>query len=134
MRDGDPDDVPFWDEFVAGLDHHKQVVLQTALDTELAFRGTRLLEDWTVAHTMECSGKPGFRTNVKMFKIRAGSAFGEVVLRVFFETASDYRLVLLHGYDKGADPSEARERQEAKIACARRSDLMRQRDAGIVPA
>lgn len=134
FRDGDPDDVPFGDEFVASLEPHKKVVLQTALDEQLAFRGTGVLEDWTAGHTMECSGARGSRTRVMMFKIRKGSDFGEVVLRVFFETASDYRLVLLHGYDKGADPSTVRERQEAKVACQRRSDLMRQRAAGIVRA
>lgn len=134
FRDGDPDDVPFRDEFVASLEPHKQQILIAALERELAFRGTRVLEARTDGHLMGCSGARGEKTTVKMYKIRHGSAFGEVVLRVFFETASGFRLVLLHGYDKGADASDSREEQEAKIACQRRSDLMRQRAAGMAQA
>jgi len=134
FRDGDLNDMPFWDEFVASLEPHKQAVLDASLTRELAFRGPGVLDDWTKGHPMQCSGTRGSRTNVMMFKIREGSPYGEVVLRVFFITASDYRLVLLHGYDKGADVSDARERREADVACDRRADVLRQRATGTIRA
>jgi len=62
-----------------------------------------------------------------MYKIREGAGQGEVQLRVFFVTRGDYTLVLLHGYDKGADLDKARELREAAIACERRLDVLRQR-------
>jgi hypothetical protein len=130
QRGGDPADVPFWDEFVAGLEPTKQVILDASLSRELAFRGLGILDDWTKGHPMPCSDRPGARTSVFMFKVRQGSGTGEVMLRVFFMTASGYRLILLHGYDKGADTDDAREQREAVEACARREDVMRQRAAG----
>ena len=130
QREGDPADVPFWDEFVAGLEPTKQVILDASLSRELAFRGLGILDDWTKGHPMPCSDRPGARTSVFMFKVRQGSGAGEVMLRVFFMTGSGYRLILLHGYDKGADTDDAREQREAAEACARREDVMRQRAAG----
>jgi hypothetical protein len=129
-RDGNPDDVPFWNEFAASLEPQKQAILDASLTRELAFRGMGVMDDRTKGHTMPCSDKPGARTNVFMFKIRQGSGAGEVLLRVFFITASGYRLVLLHGYDKGADTDDAREQREAAEACARREDVVKQRAAG----
>lgn len=129
-RAGNANDVPFWNEFVASLEPHKQAILDTSLTRELAFRGLGVMDDWTKGHPMPCSDKPGARTNVFMFKIRQGSGAGEVLLRVFFVTASAYRLVLLHGYDKGADTDEAREQREAAEACVRREDVLKQRTAG----
>lgn len=129
-RNGDPDDVPFWSEFAAGLPPTKQVILDASLTRELAFRGLDILGDWTKGHPMPCSDKPGARTRVFMFKIRQGSGAGEVVVRVFFTSGSAYRLILLHGYDKGADPDDAREQGEAAEACARLQDLLNQRAAG----
>ena len=43
---------------------------------------------------------------------------GEVLLRVFFHAHGDRVVLLLHGYDKGADPSARRQQRE--IAEARR--------------
>lgn len=45
------------------------------------------------------------------------------MLRVFFDTAPGHTIVLVHGYDKGADPSGSGERAEANTACERRADL-----------
>lgn len=129
-RNGDPDDVPFWHDFVDGLAPEKQAILDISLTRELAFRGLDILGDWTKGHPMPCSDKPGARTRVFMFKVRQGSGAGEVVLRIFFTTRSAYRLVLLHGYDKGADPGDAREQREAAEACARLEDLLSQRASG----
>lgn len=125
-RHRDQDDVPFWTEFVANLEPHKQVILDTSLHRELAFLGPGVMSDWTKGHVMPCSDRPGSRTRVYMYKIREGSGQGEVVLRVFFMTTANYRLVLLHGYDKGADPDPAREDREADEACVRRDDYLNQ--------
>lgn len=124
QRNGDPNDVPFWQEFVDGLPQHKQQILMEALDRELAYRGLELISDWTKLHTMPCSSRRGATTRIYMYKIKHGDGQGQVALRVFFVTASAFRLVLLHGYDKGADDDEARENREAETACERRSELL----------
>jgi hypothetical protein len=61
-----------------------------------------------------------------MYKIRQGEGQGEVALRVFFVTDDGFRLVLLHGYDKGSDLDPARELREAEVACERRLDFYSQ--------
>lgn len=123
-RDGDSDDVPFL-AFEDGLTDEKWVVLDTSLRRELAIQGTTLLRNDRKAHTMPCAGGPP-QPNVLMYKVREGAPSGEVVLRVFFDTAPDHTIILLHGYDKGADPSDGRERAEANTACERRAELRAQ--------
>jgi hypothetical protein len=123
-RRGDQDDVPFWADFAGNLEPHKQAILDDSLNRELAFLGPGVMSDWAKGHLMPCSDKPGSRTRVYMYKIREGAGQGEVVLRVFFMTTANYRLVLLHGYDKGADPDPARESREADEACGRRDDYL----------
>lgn len=124
-RNGDPDDVPF-EIFEAGLEPHKQAILVESLTRELAFRGPAVIDDPTKGHKMDCDTRARPKKTVFMYKIRQGHAAGEVVLRVFFMTAPGYRLVVLHGYDKGADPDAARELAETAEACARRTDVVRQ--------
>ena len=127
FRNGDPSDTPFWAEFFDSLEDHKQVILRTHLEKELAYRGPAVCDDPATGHTWRCSGRPGNTTKVFMYKIRQGHGLGEVVLRVFFVTDRGYKLVLLHGYDKGADADPASERREANEACARRVDEVSRR-------
>jgi hypothetical protein len=130
LRDGNEDDTPFWTEFAATLEPHKQAILLSGLRRELSFYGTRIIDNDTKGHLMQCSGTRGAKTSVFMYKIREGAPQGEVHLRVFFITGGvGYRLVLLHGYDKGADVDKARELREAEVACQRRLDVLRQRSA-----
>jgi hypothetical protein len=129
FRNGDPNDVPFWSEFADIIDQHKQAILEKSLNGELAYLGEGVSHG-TKGHIWVCDDRRGARTKVLMYKIREGSPFGEVQLRVFFVTATDFRLVLLHGYDKGADADRGREDREAAEACQRREDLMRQRADG----
>lgn len=124
LRGGDPNDIPFT-EFEASLEPHKVVILAEALRRDLAFRGPSVIDDTTRGHKMDCDTKARPKKTVFMYKIKHGHATGEVVLRVFFMTAPDHGLVLLHGYDKGADPDPAREMREAEEACRRRADVIR---------
>jgi hypothetical protein len=123
LRNGDPDDIPF-SEFEASLEPHKAVILDTALRRDLAIRGPSVIDDWTRGHKMVCDAKSRPKKTVFMYKIKHGHATGEVILRVFFMTAPGHCLVLLHGYDKGADLDPAQEGREAAEACLRRSDVI----------
>jgi hypothetical protein len=127
FRNGNENDTPFWSEFARSLEPHKQAILMAGLRRELAFYGPSIMDNDAKGHSMQCSGTRGSRTWVFMYKIREGAGQGEVQLRVFFVTRGDYTLVLLHGYDKGADLDKARELREAAIACERRLDVLRQR-------
>lgn len=129
FRNGDRADTPFWSEFVDGLEPHKQAILRENLVRELAFYGPSIMDNDTKGHPMQCSGTRGSRTWVFMYKIKQGSGQGEVQLRAFFITGADYTLVLLHGYDKGADLDPSRERHEADVACERRLEVLEQRSA-----
>jgi hypothetical protein len=124
-RDGDPTDLPFLDEFALQLGEAHFDVLEASLRSELAVLGTNLLVDRRKAHTFDCKGgRP--KTAVLMYKIEEGTSSVRVVLRVFFETAPDRTIVLLHGYDKGADDSRRTEKREAAVACERLRDLKAQ--------
>ena len=123
-RNGDPNDMPFTD-FETGLEPHKWVILDASLRGELAFRGPSVIDDKTKGHKMDCDTKARPKKTVFMYKIQRGHGTGDVVLRVFFMTAPGGCLVLLHGYDKGADPGPARELRETAEACVRRADMVR---------
>lgn len=124
LREGNPDDIPFT-EFEASLEPHKAVILEESLKRDLAFRGPSVIDDKTRGHKMDCDTKARPKKTVFMYKIKHGHATGEVILRVFFITAPGHCLVLLHGYDKGADLDPAREDREAAEACRRRADVIR---------
>lgn len=54
-----------------------------------------------------------------------------VLLRVFCHAHGAHRILLLHGYDKGGDPSARRQSREIRIARQRLSDFrLRERGAG----
>lgn len=125
-RNGDPDDLPFDQEFEASLSQEKWAVLDASLREELAQHGTTLLTNQKKSHPMPCPGVHRPQPSVDMYKIREAASSGRVVLRVFFETAAEHTIVLLHGYDKGRADSETRQRAEAKVACQRRADLLSQ--------
>jgi phage-related protein len=134
-RNGDENDVPFATEFAEPLAGQKFVVLDRTLKHELAVLGTSCIN--SKAHPMECKSKQKPQPAVLMLKIEEGAGSVRVVLRVFFETAPNHTIVLLHGYDKGASDSPSRERREADVACSRRADLRAQladpsrRDAAV---
>ncbi len=123
-RKGDPDDLPFLDfALEVGGEHFD--VLEASLRAELAVLGTSLLADRRKAHTFDCSGgRP--KTTVFMYKIEQGASSVRVVLRVFFDTAPNHTIVLLHGYDKGADDTDRREKREAAAACQLMRDFRAQ--------
>lgn len=121
-RNGDENDQPFRDEFVAHLSEEAQVVLDQSLQRELAVRGLELLGHGSKGETCHCRGGG----NVFEYKIEEGAPSGRVVLRVFFDTAPDQTLVLLHGYVKGAGDSKRRQSREIGVACGRRQDLLAQ--------
>jgi hypothetical protein len=124
-RDGNPHELPFLDDFALGLGDAHFDILEASLRSELAVMGTNLLVDRRKAHTFDCKGgRP--KTAVLMYKIEEGTSSMRVVLRIFFETAPGRTIVLLHGYDKGADDSERREKREAAVACERLRDLKAQ--------
>lgn len=50
------------------------------------------------------------------FRIRRDSDRGPVLLRVFFHAHGDHKILLLSGYDKGADPTERRQQKEIRRA------------------
>lgn len=130
-RNGNRGDAPFWSEFAETLEPEKQAILIDSLDHELAIRGLEMVRDPSKLHQMPCNEKRGQRTKVWMYKVREGAGAGEVQLRIFFEPDTHRRLVLLHGYDKGADLDNARELREAAVACTRRQDYLAQRAAGL---
>jgi len=123
-QNGDEKDIPFIDEFALNLSDEQFTVLNDSLRGELSVEGTSLLRNRSKEHLMPCGGRP--KVTVPMYKIEEGAPSGRVVLRVFFETTSNHTIVLLHGYDKGADDSEHREKAETAVACQRRLDLQRQ--------
>jgi hypothetical protein len=127
-RNGLPTDLPFLDDFALTLGDEHFEVLDTSLERELAVLGTSLMPNRKKMHGYGCTGSERPKRSVPMYKIEEGAPSVRVVLRVFFETAPDHRIVLLHGYDKGADDSDARERREADVACGRALDLQRQLD------
>jgi hypothetical protein len=50
------------------------------------------------------------------FRIRRETAQGTILLRMFFHAYGKRRVVLLSGYDKGADPSDKRQQREIRRA------------------
>jgi hypothetical protein len=125
-RGGSPEDLPFLEEFALTLGDEHFDVLDTSLQRELTVLGTGLLPNPKKMHVFGCQGAARPKRTVPMYKIEEGAPSVRVVLRVFFETAPGHTIVLLNGYDKGADDGAARERREADVACDRALDLQRQ--------
>jgi hypothetical protein len=57
-----------------------------------------------------------------------GKGHGRVLLRVFCHAYGDKVVLLLNGYDKGADPSDNRQQREIRLA-RKRLEEFRQRQA-----
>ncbi len=130
---------PF-EAFLAGLDPYRREVLVIALRTVLAHQGHNVCSsEWgkalrqglyefrvrrslsALCHAAGIEVPAGFQTDQK------------VLLRVFFAVEGQRIVLLLGGYDKGADPSE--KRQEREIAAARKllaehKDTERRRASG----
>ena len=70
---------------------------------------------------------------VAEFRVSEPSAEGEVVLRVFFHAFGDRRILILHGYDKGDDPSTNRQQREISEARRRLNDFEARMRAGTYP-
>ena len=83
------------------------------------------------SHTDIRAGLYEFRVRSTAAEIEAmfagappGAKVGErVLLRVFFHPHGDRIVLLLGGYDKGADPSERRQAREISIARKRLADF-----------
>lgn len=115
---------PF-EALLAGLDEYRREVLVIALRTVLARQGHNVCSsEWGKALRQ---GLYEFRVRKSLsvlchaagLEVPAGiRADQQVLLRVFFAVEGQRVVLLLGGYDKGADPSE--KRQEREIAMARR--------------
>ncbi len=70
---------------------------------------------------------------VAEFRVSEPSSEGEVLLRVFFHAFGDRRILVLHGYDKGEDPSTNRQQREISEARRRLNDFEARMKAGTYP-
>ena len=117
-------DMPF-EAFIDTLPDVSVVALMMAIDTVLAARGIELARtEW-----LKPLGRGLHEFRVRHDAGEIAHMFGEVtgaakasrraiLLRVFVHFHGDRRILLLSGYDKGADAAERRQRLE--IARARR--------------
>jgi hypothetical protein len=114
--------VPF-EAFVASLDAYRRAVLDVAIRTVLARQGHNVCgTEWGKALG---KGLYEFRIRRELaticqeggVEIPAGvPGGGRVLLRVFFAVYGQRIVLLLAGYDKGADPSGKRQNNEIKRA------------------
>jgi len=116
--------IPF-ERFVNDLSHFKFRALHTAIDRVLSVRGIDLVRtEWLTA-----LGKGLHELRVRHDADEIAHMFGgappeigapseKVLLRVFVHFYGDMVILLLGGYDKGADSTERRQQRE--IAEARR--------------
>jgi hypothetical protein len=119
--------------FVAHLPDVAAVALEVAIDLVLAAQGIDLARtEW-----LRPLGRGAYEFRVRhdateiarMFdggSIAAGSPKRDMLLRLFVHFHGDRRILLLNGYDKGADTSQRR--QQRDFAYARR--LLRQFKTG----
>jgi hypothetical protein len=124
--------VPY-ETFLRGLNAYHRTVVLAAVDGILARQGTTVCSnEWGSALG---AGLYEFRIRRSLSTIcnEAGivvpsgfAADDEVLIRVFFTTHGRRILLLLGGYDKGADPSP--KRQQRAIAAARKVLLEYKRD------
>lgn len=120
--EADDGTVPF-ERFIEDLSDFKFIALDTAIDRVLTARGIDLARtEWLKALG---EGLHEFRVRhdadeiARMFGGEAPvtQARGEkVLLRVFVHFYGDKVILLLGGYDKGADPKERRQQREIKAA------------------
>jgi hypothetical protein len=126
-------DIPF-EAFIDSLPDVSVVALMTAIDTVLAARGIELartewlkplgrgLHEFRVRHDAgEIAHMFGGVTGAAMPSRRA------ILLRVFVHFHDDRRILLLNGYDKGADTSDRRQRLEIERARRLLSEFKRER-------
>jgi hypothetical protein len=106
----------FIEGFVASLSQVKQIVLDRHLKDELAVSGLTLLENRQKLESVDCR-RGG---NIFEYKIQTKSSDTEFKLRIFLDTAPGNVLVLLHGFDKGANDSKAYQSTQIEVACGRR--------------
>jgi hypothetical protein len=109
--------------FRSGLDPYQRIVLDTAVETFLRRQGHNVCgTEWGKA----------LRQGLYEFRIRRSLATicheagidvppgthpdRRLLLRVFFAVEGDRIVLLLSGYDKGADPSERRQGKEITYA------------------
>lgn len=124
VYEADDGTVPF-ERFIAELSGQQLAALNAAVEHVLSVRGIDLVRtEWLKALG---EGLHEFRVRhdageiARMFggsAARAGAKRGHVLLRVFVHFHGEKVVLLLAGYDKGADPKERRQQRE--IAAARR--------------
>lgn len=112
-----------YETFLADLDEYSRTVLDIAVRTFLARQGHNVCDtEW--GKNLR-GGLYEFRVrrplstlcNLAGIDVPAGlDADREILLRVFFAVEGDRIVLLLAGYDKGADPSEKRQDKEIKRA------------------
>ena len=123
-----PGDVPFatWQ---VGLDEAKQVLLDRSLIGELAHQGPAVCSDYRKGKPIKRSGKKVFEYKIQANATTVGYPKEAISLRVFFCMGADGAVVLLHGYDKGASPSDKRQKIEIDEAFRRLDHYRAQEDA-----
>lgn len=67
------------------------------------------------------------------FRVGEDDGQSEIVLRVFFHAFGDRRILILHGYDKGEDPSSKRQQREISKARMRLRDFRARMKQGTYP-
>jgi phage-related protein len=67
---------------------------------------------------------------VAEFRVSKPGTEGEVLLRVFFHAFGDRRILVLHGYDKGEDPTTNWQQREINAARRRLNDFEARMKAG----
>jgi putative component of toxin-antitoxin plasmid stabilization module len=122
--EADDGTIPF-ERFINGLSDFQFVALDTAIDRVLSVRGIELVRtEWLKALG---DGLHEFRVRHDASEIAhmfggdtptVAVPSGHVLLRVFVHFHGDKVVLLLGGYDKGADPKDRRQQRE--IAQARR--------------
>ncbi len=90
-----------------GLDDEKLASLIAALRT--------ILSEYGVGVCGTPYGKQ-LGAGVSEFRVRRETPSGRILLRVFFHAYGQKRILLLSGYDKGADPSDRRQQKEIRRA------------------
>jgi putative component of toxin-antitoxin plasmid stabilization module len=124
VYEADDGTIPF-ERFIASLSVQQLAALNAAVEHVLAVRGMDLVRtEWLKALG---EGLHEFRVRhdageiARMFggaAARAGAKREHVLLRVFVHFHGEKVVLLLAGYDKGADPKERKQQRE--IAAARR--------------
>ena len=111
-------------EWLRSLERHKKFTAGHAMEAQLQQDGLGVCKTrW---------GK-NLSDGVAEFRVGEDDTQGEVLLRVFFHAFGDRRILILHGYDKGEDPSSKRQQREINKARSRLKDFEARMRDGTYP-